>query len=108
MANGILGTIFGYKIYQTSLVTKLSTKIYTGRFIYLDYWSILHFIFFYLIGIIYPNKWILVITGSILFEIIEEISSKKIQSLKEIKIDTITDIGINLLGYWIAQRFPII
>ena len=83
----------------------LATKIYSNKYLHLDYWSILHLILFIIFGTLYPDKWIYVLFGSVIFEVIENNVSKKIMFLKENVKDTINDIFINCIGYWIGMRF---
>ena len=108
MKRGILGKIFGPNFYNHPFLKKFSNPTYKNKFIHIDAWSITHLILFYIIGLLFPNRWTLVILGTLLFEVVEEFSSTKIRFLKELRVDTISEIWINLLGYWLAHKFPII
>ena len=83
----------------------LATNIYTGRYLHVDYWSILHVALFFFIGMKFPNQWGAVILGSLIFEFIENKVSKKVSFLREDVKDTFSDIGFNLLGYWIGVLY---
>ena len=99
----LFGRIFGPNIYKI-----LGKPLFKSGFIYIDGWSFLHLVLFYMIGLFYPNHWTYIIIGSILFESLEKFSSTEIKFLREFKIDTLSDFGINLLGYWLAHVYPMI
>ena len=81
----------------------LEQKIFENGYVYLDYWSILHLLGFFILGTYYPNRWGLVIMGTIFFEILEVYMARRTSFFKESKKDTFTDIAINFLGYWSGQ-----
>lgn len=83
----------------------LKEKLYESRWVYADNWSILHFLFFLFIGLIYPNKWFVVIVVMLLFEAFERIASTKVNFFKESNKDMFSDFGINIIGYAISSTF---
>tara|TARA_Y100000034_G_scaffold114936_1_gene151555 strand:+ start:13164 stop:13448 length:285 start_codon:yes stop_codon:yes gene_type:complete len=83
----------------------LATKVFENRFIFVDYWSGLHIALFFYIGTQLPNQWMLIILGSIVFEVVENIASGKLEFLKENLKDTLSDFAFNLLGYLAGMRF---
>ena len=83
----------------------LATRIFVNKYIFVDYWSILHVALFFLFGVYYPNQWGLVIFGSIIFELVENRISKKAIFLKEPIRDTISDFLFNFLGYYLGMLY---
>ena len=83
----------------------LRRKIYEGKYLFVDFWSIAHVILFFFIGVFYPNRWKLVIVGMIAFELFERVLSKKALFLKESTKDTLNDIFFNIVGYWLGQQY---
>lgn len=83
----------------------LATRIYTGRYLLVDYWSILHVALFFFIGMRFPGQWIAVIIGSLGFEFVENKISKKVSFLRENLKDTFSDILFNLAGYWLGTLY---
>ena len=90
---------------MTTIRQFLERKLYQNRYIFINYWVILHFILFFIIGIYFPNRWKLVIIGMIAFELFENLASGKVKFFKESTKDTITDFLFNILGYWIGSNF---
>jgi len=90
---------------MTTIRTFLAKKIYESELIFIDRWSILHVALFFGIGIYYPNRWMLVIMGMIVFEYIEAVVSKSQTFLKETLKDTTSDLLFNVIGYWAGMRF---
>ena len=83
----------------------LATRIYTGRYLLVDYWSILHVALFFYIGMKFPNQWPAVIIGSVIFEFVENKISKKVSFLRENLKDTVSDLIFNLVGYWLGTLY---
>ena len=83
----------------------LAKRIYTGKYLLVDYWSILHIVLFYFIGTYYPGKWVHVILGSVIFEIVESGLSKKVPFLRENTKDTVSDLLFNFAGYWLGINY---
>jgi hypothetical protein len=70
----------------------------------LNYYSIIHFIIYFILALFYPNKWIFVIIISILWEILEILLNyRKSKLWNETKLNKITDVIINLLGYGVGH-----
>jgi len=90
---------------MASIRTLLGKKIFVNGLINIDGWSILHVALFFFIGMKFPNQWGAVILGSLIFEFIENKVSKKVSFLREDVKDTFSDIGFNLLGYWIGVLY---
>ena len=90
---------------MTTIKQFLGKKIFENRFIHIDRWSIVHFVGFFLLGIYFPNKLGLIIIGTILFEVFENIMSKRTPFFKESAKDTLSDIGFNILGYLLGQQY---
>lgn len=83
----------------------LGTKIFENRYLFIDYWSILHLILFFIFGVTYPNQWGLVILVSIIYEFIENRLSKKAPFWKEPLRDTLSDFAFNFIGYWLGMTY---
>ena len=81
----------------------LEKEILANDIIHIDGWSITHLIGFFILGIYHPNRWGLVITATIAFEIFERYMARRTPFFKEKLKDTFTDILLNFLGYWIGQ-----
>ncbi len=70
-------------------------------------YTITHFLIYFVISLYYPNKWIIIIILSIVWEILEiilNIGYNKILNLgsdywDEIPINKVIDVIFNLLGY---------
>lgn len=79
----------------------------------LTLYSITHFLIYFLISLYYPNKWIIIIIISIVWEILEillNIYNKHILNLNsdywdEIPMNKIVDISLNLIGYGAGHLF---
>jgi len=69
-------------------------------------WSIVHILLYILIALFIPNNWWFAIIISILWEIYEYIMSllSKDEYYHEVLINRITDIGFNLIGYYIGSN----
>jgi len=91
--------------WKMTIRTFLAKKVFVNDFIFIDRWSFLHLGLFFIIGLIYPNQWMLIILGSIFFEIIENIVSGHVRFLKENTKDTMSDFAFNFLGYWLGMQF---
>ena len=83
----------------------LATRVYTGKYLFLDYWSILHLVLFFIIGMKFPGNWERIIVGSIIFEFIESSVSHNVSFLREKAKDTITDLALNWIGYWLGTIY---
>ena len=83
----------------------LSKKIFETKYFFMDYWSIVHLVLFFLIGMYYPNKWGLVIFGSIIFELVENKMAKRAIFLRETMKDTLCDFFFNFLGYYLGMLY---
>lgn len=73
----------------------------------LDYHYILHIILYILIGLIYPNNYILILIISILWELYEHLMFKYIikkSNCNDITCCRIDDIFLNLFGYFIGNN----
>ena len=76
-------------------------------------YSIYHFLIYFIIALFYPNKWILILIISILWEILEiflNFGNKNILFVgsdywDEIPINKIVDIIFNLAGYGAGHLF---
>ena len=73
-------------------------------------WSIVHILLYILIALFIPNNWWFAIIISILWEIYEYIMSllSKDEYYHEVLINRITDIGFNLIGYYIGNLLTFI
>ena len=89
---------------QETIKRVLGKKLYEDSTIHIDGWSWLHFLLFLLLGIYFPHKWAWIIMGTILFEAFERMASKRTKLFKESTKDTISDFGINILGYFIGSE----
>ncbi len=71
----------------------------------INLWSIFHILLYILIGLILPNKWILIILFSLIWEIYEYIMSRLTNNpfYNESFVNKITDVGFNLVGYYIGN-----
>lgn len=72
-----------------------------------DYWHLLHIILYILIGLLYPNNYILILFISIIWELYEHFMFKyliKKSNCTEISCLRIEDIFLNLLGYYIGSN----
>lgn len=83
----------------------LGNKIFENKYIHIDIWSILHLIFFFIIGLYYPNRWTEVIIAMVIFEFIEIKLSKRTSFFKESFKDIMSDFAFNILGYWLAHNY---
>ena len=83
----------------------LGTRIFKSKYMYVDYWSILHLALFFIIGMNYPNQWGFVIVGSVIFELVEKKFSRKIFFLRENFNDTIIDFAFNFIGYYLGMLY---
>ena len=90
---------------MTTIKQFLGKRIFETKYISIDFWSIGHLILFFLLGIYFPNRWGLVIIGMIVFEVFENIMSKRTAFFKESAKDTRTDIAINIIGYFLGQQY---
>jgi hypothetical protein len=71
------------------------------------WYSITHFLIYFVISLYYPNKWIIIIIISIVWEILEmllNIVYNKVLNLgsnywDEISMNKVVDVMFNLLGY---------
>jgi len=71
-----------------------------------DYWHLLHILLYILIGILYPNNYIIIILTSIIWEIIEHFIFKYIMKICNDKIcGRIEDIFLNIFGYLLGHLF---
>ena len=83
----------------------LKTRIIKNKYLYVDYWSILHLILFFIIGFYFPNKWMIIIVGSLIFEFSEKIVAARTPFLRETMKDKISDLGFNFIGYWLGINY---
>ena len=83
----------------------LGKKIFENKFLYFDYWTVLHFLAFFVLALYYQDQWKLVIMGSVIFEIIEYNMSHKNPFLKEKIKDTINDLSVNFIGYYVGLTY---
>jgi hypothetical protein len=69
-------------------------------------YSILHVLIYGVLGYFIRNEWLFVIIISILWEVLEYILNKLSNNSlwKEIKINKILDVILNLLGYYIGSN----
>ncbi len=83
----------------------LKKIIFENKYIYLDYWSILHFISLFIIGFYFPNRWLIIIIGSLIFEFSEGVASRRTRFFKETMKDKISDLVVNFIGYWAGINY---
>lgn len=71
----------------------------------INLWSIVHILLYILIGLVLPNKWLLIILFSLIWEIYEYIMSRLTNDkyYNESFINRILDIIFNLIGYYIGN-----
>lgn len=79
--------------------TFLKQVIYENSFLLIDVWSILHFIFFFLVGFFLKLPFRVVFIGMLLFEGFEKFLSTTTPFFHESLKDTFTDILVNTLGF---------
>jgi len=84
-------------------IKKINGVLFNGC---LDFWHIAHILLYILIGILYPNNYILIIIISIIWEIYEHFMFKYIikkSKCNELSCMRIEDIFLNLIGYFIGS-----
>ena len=90
---------------MTTIRQFLAKKIFENKWIFIDRWSFVHLALFFYFGTQFPNRFGLVIIGSIIFEVVENLVSKKVPFLRENMKDTLSDLFFNILGYYFGQNF---
>ena len=71
-----------------------------------DYWHLLHIVLYILIGLLYPNDYILILIISIIWELYEHFMFKyliKKSNCNEFSCLRIEDVFLNLFGYFIGS-----
>ena len=90
---------------MTTIRQFLVKKVFENDFIFVDRWLFVHFIGFFLAGIYFPNRWGLIIGITIAIEVFERVMSGRINFFRETTKDTLSDIGINFLAYFLGQQY---
>ena len=78
----------------------LRGKIFESKYVYLDVWSIVHFITGYLLWSVFNLEAAIVFILIVLYEIIEPALPF---FRPETKVDAIWDVIIRMIGYYIAR-----
>lgn len=82
----------------------LGTRIVQSDWVYIDYWSVLHFIWGYLLYSSFYINLYMAVTVVILYEVIEPYFTG---FEPEEGMDTIWDIIITISGYLASARYPL-
>lgn len=85
-------------------VKKKEGIFYSGCF---DIWHIYHVLLYIIIGLIFPNHYILILLISLIWEYIEHIFFKDFKFCNQIFCGRYEDFILNLLGYYIGSLFSL-
>jgi len=96
-------------IFNTAVQDFLNSEVVNRPYLYLDYWSVIHFISGFILGLIllkyHPNKfsWLIVLALLIGYEFFEVLLNG-ILFVPETFIDTFWDIIVGMTGFFIGYK----
>ncbi len=105
--------IYGYYLRSTKTSDILGHKFYDSKLISgIDGWSITHFLFFFLIGILYPNHHLAALSAGTAWEYTEQYLGTNKVKISGTRIKLVGDIdsdgNYNDDSYWYAKTSDII
>ena len=95
--SGFFGLITTFILYINKDINNYTTqRTISSQFTKFDIWAFGHFCLYFLLGILYPNYWILIILNSIFWELFE--------FYVPFMIGNWFDLVINFIAYYIGSK----